>query len=176
MFKSSEDTANFTITSKYEGNITAVIEPLQDVDEYIVEPGVNTTLPLNITNNFNGETKVKIDFINDFSEINWTVSLDKDEIIIPKGGKQTVDIIIKPSSAKKMQAIQITFELTPSSTEDIDVEDQHKVGEIIEVFTGPIKKEKIEDEFPIDTNMLILLIVILVILIILALIIKRKRA
>jgi hypothetical protein len=176
MFKPSEDTADFNITSKYVGNITAVIEPLQGVDEYIVEPGVNTTLPLNITNNFNGETRVKIDFNDDSSEINWTVSLDREEINIPKGGTETVNIIIKPSSAKKEQVMQITFELTPTSTEDIDIDDQHKVGETIEVFTGPILKEKIEDEFPIDTNMLILLIVVLVILIILALIIKKKKA
>ena len=60
MFKSSENETSFKIISKYSGNIKATIEPLEKVNKFIVKPNVNTTLPLNITNNFNGETKIHL--------------------------------------------------------------------------------------------------------------------
>ena len=175
MFGPSKDTTNFTIVSKYVGNITAVIEPLDGVDSFIVKPNVNTTLPLNITNNFNGETKVTIDFDNDSSDLNWNVSLDQDEILIPKDDTKTVNIIIKPPSSKKMQEITGTFILKPKSTVDIKVADEYLAGESIEISTGPIVKEKIEEEFEIDTTMLaIILLIIILVIIVIIVFLKRK--
>ena len=175
MFKPSENETDFTIISKYSGNIKATIEPLEKVDKFIVKPNVNTTLPLNITNNYNGETKVKINFNNDNPELNWSISLSQNEITIPKGKNGTVNIIIKPSSSKEMQELKGNFTLTPKSTVDIDLEDQYITGNSIKVSIGPIVKESTEDKFEINTNMLIILIVIIVIIIIAIIMIRRKK-
>ena len=176
MFKPSENETSFKIISKYSGNIKATIEPLEKVDKFIVKPNVNTTLPLNITNNFNGETKVKIDFNNDNPELNWSISLSQNEITIPKGKNGTVSIIIKPSSSKEMQELKGNFTLAPKSTVDIDLEDQYLTGNSIKISIGTLVKKSTEDEFEINTNMLIILIVIIVILAIIVLMIKRKKA
>lgn len=176
MFKPSENETSFKIISKYSGNIKATIEPLENVDKFIVKPNVNTTLPLNITNNFNGETKVKIDFNNDNPELNWSISLSQNEITIPKGKNGTVNIIIKPSSSKEMQELKGNFTLTPKSTVDIDLEDQYLTGNSIKISIGTLVKKSSEDEFEINTNMLIILIVIIVILVITVLMIRRKKA
>jgi len=175
MFKSSENETSFKIISKYSGNIKATIEPLEKVNKFIVKPNVNTTLPLNITNNFNGETKIKIDFSNDDPELNWSIYLSQNEITIPKGKNGTVNIIIKPSSSKEMQELKGNFTLTPKSTVNIDLEDQYLTGNSIIVSIGTIVKESTEDKFEINTNMLIILIVIIVILVIIVLMIIRKK-
>ena len=176
MFEPSEAETNFTIISKYSGNITATIEPLEKVDKFIIKPNVNTTLPLNITNNFNGDTKVTIDFDNDNPELNWSISLSQDEITILKGETKTVNIIIKPLSSKEMQELKGNFTLTPKSTVDINIVDEYLKGNSIKVSTGPIIEKSTEEKFEINTNMLILLIVVIVILVIIVLIIRRKKA
>jgi hypothetical protein len=175
MFNPSEDSVNFSIIPRYVGSLDATIEPLEGLDEFIVPPDENTTLPLNITNNYNGETKVTINFEESGAEKKWNISLDQAEIIIPKGETKTVYITIRPPSIDKLQRINGTITLTPETTIDIDVAEEYLSGESFEILTGPIVKEE-EDEFEVDTNLLILLVVVIVILIIIGLIIRRKRA
>jgi len=80
-------------------------------------------------------------------------------------------ILVKPDTKFDQETLKIGF--TPRYYDDTALNGTT----VIEAFT--LKNDgsyKEDEEFKIDTNMLILLIVILVILIILALIIKRKKA
>jgi len=175
MFGPSKDTTNFTIVSKYVGNITAVIEPLDGVDSFIVKPNVNTTLPINITNNYNGEIKVTTNFESYGHELKWDVWVDPYEIVIAKGETKTVNIILKPPTTDEMQKLNATITLTPKSTSDMDIDDEYLKGDPIELFTGEIVKEKIEEEFEIDTTMLaIILLIIILVIIVIIVFLKRK--
>jgi len=177
IFASEENSTSFTVMPKYSGNITANIPAFEVEDELVIPQDVNTTIPLNITNNFNGETKVSIDYIDNVSSLNWTISLDQDEIIIPKGETKTVNIIVNSSSSKDLQTIQQTFTLNPMSTVDANVSDLYLYGDSIEISTGSIIKEKIEEEdtFEIDTTTLaVILLLIIIVTIVILIFIKRK--
>ena len=171
----SENSTTFTVIPEYVGNLTAVIEQLQDVDEYFVKHNANNTLQMTITNNYNGESKVKLECDNDDSEIKWNITVIPEEITIPKYSNKTVEIIIKTSSSPKKQSIQRTFKLTPQSTMEIDLSEEYLTGESIEISTGLITKKSVDEPLEIDANLMLIMILGVIIIISMILIIKKIK-
>lgn len=165
--KASSNETKLSFMPSYISKIT------YDVQKEINITSTNeTSIPLNITNNGNGETTVKIEIEN--IPANWSILTDSGNITIPINTTKQVKLTIIP--IKNFENETINIKLTPKSTySGTDVEEKYLQGETVSFSITMINAQtKEEEELPLF-EILIVGIVIIILISIIAMILVRKK-
>jgi hypothetical protein len=170
--KGSVNKTTISFMPAYLSSISANIEMLKNKTELPISPVNKTTIPINITNNGNGDSIINVS-VENLPE-SWNISTDPENIMIPVGKTEQINLIVNPD--ENFENETITLKLTPRSTSDADVEDKYLQGEpvylSINLLNGSPKKEK--SGFP--GELLIIVVIIATVLIIAAiLLLERKK-
>jgi len=163
---------NFTTTITIKPQFVPLIEVKADSDYMIIPPLNITKLPINITNKGNGKTLVIISVQNATEHIN--ISLP-DDVIIESGNTQQIVVNIQPDT--KFDLETLVFSFTPSYSEDPD--NKNLTGDPVElnILLENDGSYKEDEDFKIDTNMLIILLAVIILLIVIVvLFLKKKKA
>jgi len=166
--KGTSNTTTISFLPAYVSNIT-----YEALTEHTIPPLKNTTIPINITNNGNGETIVNIE-VEDPPE-NWNISLDPEDITISVGKTEQINLTVKP--VKGFEEETITLKLTPKSTSEEDVDENELIGDsitfgIILYNDGSLKEE--EEGIGVETILLIIILVIVIVVVLILILLKKK--
>lgn len=169
--KAASNSTNISLLSAYKSKIEWEAET-----NHTIPPLKNTTIPINITNNGNGDTIVRIE-IEDPPE-NWNISLDPEEITIPSDkddNMRQIDLVVKPP--KGFDEETLNLKVTSRSTPKEGVDDEYLIGESITFGItfyndGSLKEEGLE----VDTTILLIVIVVIILILVVAILLKRKKA
>lgn len=136
-------------------------------------PPVNETIiPINITNNGNGETMVQVSVVT--SPENWNISLYEENITIDVGETKQIDLIVKPVKSFENETIQLKF--TSTSTSDEDVNDTYLQGETTSLSIALSNDGSLEEENGVPVfEIATLAIIIIAIIVIIMLFLKRRK-
>jgi hypothetical protein len=150
---------------KYVSNIIVEAEK-----ELTISPLKENLVPINITNNGNGESSVSIQ-VSDPE--NWNITLEQEEITIGVGKTKQAKMFVTPPKGFDNETIPITF--IPISTVD-DVDDIHRKGTNV-VFGVTFYNDGIleDGDGELDLIMILIIGIIVIIVIILLTIILKKR-
>ena len=110
--KESSNETVFSIMAAYEPNISFDFE-----SELEIPPANETLVLINVTNNGNGETSVKIVSENDPETCNLSIS--PEEFTIPVGGTEQVNVVVETTGDFDNETIDLKF--TTESTSNADV-------------------------------------------------------
>ena len=151
-------------SSSLEINATSAIE---------IPPINETTIPINITNNGNGETRVQASI--ETSPENWSISLVEENITISVGETKKIDLIVEPVKNFENETIQIKF--TSMSTSDENVSDTYLQGEtlLLDVTLSNDGSLKQEDEFPVFEVAAIVAVILIAAIAIIVLLLRRRK-
>ena len=161
---SSSNLTNISFMSAYVSNIS-----VDTKTNFTIPPLKETMIPVNITNNGNGECIINI---TGFEQDDWNVTPEQDNII---GVGETKEIMILVKPPKKFDNQSITFTFDPISTVE-DVDSSYRQGtnvdfSIIFYNDGSLK----EDNEDIDITSIIIIAFILIIIVIIVFILLRKK-
>jgi hypothetical protein len=141
--------------------------------EHTIPPLKNYTIPINITNNGNGESKVNISIID---SDNWTISLDTDEFTLKPDGKteQILLTVTEPPKNFKDKSINLVF--TPTCTQEVE-DTTYQQGEPVQLtFTfyndGSLKEEGNGINL---AYIAVIVIVIIILLLVIFFFLKRRQ-
>ena len=151
----------------YVSNISVELD-----SELSIPPLKESMVPINITNNGNGESSVKIS-INDFGLNNWNITFDQDDITIGVGQTKSAMMFVKPPKEFSTETLTLTF--TPSSTVE-DVDDSYRQGDSVDssiTFNNDGSSEE-DEEFDV-TMVLIIGIVVLIVFVLIAFFLKKRK-
>jgi len=137
-----------------------------------ISPANETVIPIDITNNGNGETTVQVS-LESYPE-NWNVSFDEENITIDSGAIKQVNLIVKPVKTFENETIQLKF--TPVSTSDEDVSEIYLQGEVVSLSLTLLNDGSLKDEgdFPVF-ELAVILVIIIAAIVIVTLFLKRKK-
>jgi hypothetical protein len=160
----SSNSTNISFMPAYISNIS-----IDTVTNFTIPPLKETMIPVNITNNGNGECSVNI---LGFEQEDWNITPEQDNII---GIGETKEIIIFVTPPKNFDNQSITFTFEPVSTVD-DVNISYRQGtnvdfSIIFYSDGSLK----EDNEDIDITSIIIIAFVLIIILIIVFILLRKK-
>ncbi len=163
-----DNSTSIVVIPEYISNISA-----QTDKAFTIPPLENYTLPINITNNGNGESQVNLSI--EGSEV-WNYSFSKDSITIPQNETKKVTLTVKAPKGFENETFKIKVE-SRSTNEDFQGDSSYLIGK---TFTfninfkndGSLKEDK--DELTIDTTLLIVALFVTIIIIVILIIIKRK--
>ena len=166
--KAASNSTNISLLSAYKSKIEWGTET-----EYTIPPLKNTTIPVNITNNGNGETIVGIGIVD--PPENWNISIDQEEITIPVGKMQQINLVVIPPKGFDEETIQL--KLTPKSTSDADLDDEYLEGGPISLSITLLNDGSLEEEegIGIETILLIAFAIIIIVIVALILLLRRKK-
>lgn len=166
--KGTSNTTTISFLPAYISNITYKAKT-----EQAIPPLKNTTIPINITNNGNGETVLNIEIEN--PPENWNISLDQEEITISKGDTEKIDLVVIPPKGFDEETIQL--KLTPRSTSEEDVDDEYLEGGPISLSITLLNDGSLEEEegIGIETILLIAFAIIIIVIVALILLLRRKK-
>jgi len=137
-----------------------------------ISPVNETIIPINLTNNGNGETMVQVS-LESYPE-NWNVSFDEENITIDSGEIKQVNLIVKPVKTFENETIQLKF--TPVSTSDEDVSETYLQGEVVSLSLTLLNDGSLKEENGIPgLEIVIILSIAIVAIVIIALFLKRKK-
>jgi len=140
--------------------------------ELTIPPLKETMVPINITNNGNGESSVKIS-IKNFDQENWNITFDQDEIKIGAGKTESAMIYVKPP--KEFDSVSLTLMFTPTSTVE-DVDDSYRQGDSIVSGITFYNDGSIEEDEGLDVTMVIIIaLVILIVFVLIAFILEKRK-
>lgn len=162
-------------TNKTTISVVAAYDSALEINTTLIReisPVNETVIPIDITNNGNGETTVQVS-LESYPE-NWNVSFDEENITIDSGEIKQVNLIVKPVKTFENETIQLKF--TPVSTSDEDVSETYLQGEAVSLSLtllndGSLKEE---DDFPVF-EMAVILVIIIAAIVIVTLFLKRKK-
>ena len=161
----SGDVAEISVTTAYESAFEVQIEN----STLEITPTKPTFVPLNITNNGNGDTTVFIEFMD--VPKNWTVKSDVGQVELSPGETKTITLNV--TSIRNFDNETIKFEFSSILTSDETVSGATVNLQIRFENDGSLKDE---DKFEIDVTLLIvILVVILVALILIVFLARRKK-
>ncbi|MDH7517958.1 MAG: hypothetical protein QHH19_06410 [Candidatus Thermoplasmatota archaeon] len=165
--KASSNETNISLMPTYISKIA------YDVEKEINITSTNeTSIPINITNNGNGETIIKIE-IENISE-NWNISIDPDTITIPVNKTRQVKIITTPT--RDFDNVTIKVKLTTKSTySGTDVEEKYLQGETVSFNITLINTQPPEEELPLFEILIAGVVIIILISVIAIMILIRKK-
>ena len=129
-----------------------------------------TTIPINITNNGNGETLVKVE-IENISE-NWNITIDQENVTIPINETRQVKLTTTPTRDFKNAAIKIKL-TTKSTYSDTDIEEKYLKEETTS-FSITLINTQPSEELPLF-GILVIGIVIIILISLVAMILIRKK-
>ena len=130
----SFNSTNITFMSAYISNIS-----VEAVDNFTITPLKEIEIPINVTNNGNGQTKVNI---LDLEKDNWNISSEQDNII---DVGETKEIIINIKAPKKFENETITFTLESISTVET-VNETYRKGDNVEFSITFYNDKSLEDD------------------------------
>ncbi len=168
--KPASNSTNIPLFSAYESKIEWDAET-----EHTIPPLKETTIPINITNNGNGDTIVNIAVLD--SPENWNISLDQDNITIPidnNDSMKQINLVVTPP--KGFENKTINLKLTSRSTPKEDVDTKYLEGESI-TFSITFNNDgslKEEEELPV-IEIAVVLVIVLVLIFIVIFLLKRKK-
>jgi hypothetical protein len=170
--KGSVNETTISFMPAYLSSISTNIEMLKNKTELPISPVNKTTIPINITNNGNGDSIINVSVEN--PPENWNISADPENITLSIGETKQINLIINPDENFENETIKL--KLTPRSTSDANVEDNYLQGtpvyRSINLLNGSPKKEN--GGFP--GELLIIVVIIATVLIIAAiLLLERKK-
>jgi len=165
--KGSSNTTTVSFMPAYISNISAAAEA-----EKYVSPVNKTTIPINITNNGNGDSIINVSVDN--PPENWNISTNLENITLSIGETKQINLIITPGNDFENKTLNLT--ITPRSTSKANVDDKYLQGTSvylsITLLNNSPKKEK--SGFP--GELLIIVVIIATVLIIAAiLLLERKK-
>jgi hypothetical protein len=151
----------------YVSNISVELD-----SELKIPPLKETMVPINITNNGNGESNVIIG-IKNFNQNNWNITFDKDEITI--GVEQTKSAMMYVKPPKEFNFETLTLMFTPTSTVE-DVDDSYRQGDSVDSDITFKNDGSLEDDEDFDVAMiLIIAIVVLIAFVLIAFFLKKRK-
>jgi len=137
-----------------------------------ISPVNETVIPIDITNNGNGETTVQVS-LESYPE-NWNVSFDEENITIDIGEIKQVNLLIKPVKTFENETIQLKF--TPVSTSDEDVSETYLQGVAVSLSLTLLNDGSLKDENGTPGfEIIIILSIAIVAIVIIALFLKRRK-
>jgi len=154
--KAVSNTTAISLISAYVSNITYEAEI-----EQAIPPLKNTTIPINIKNDGNGETTVEIQ-IEEQPE-NWNISLDQQNITLPINETGQINLDVIP--AKGFDKGIITLKLIPESTSEEDVDDIHLEGIPVTLSITIHNDGSLKEENGISVETLIPILVVIIIIV-----------
>lgn len=160
----ASNSTNISFMPAYVSNIV-----VDTGTNFTIPPLKETMIPVNITNNGNGECSVNI---LGFEQDDWNVTPEQDNII---GVGETKEIMILVKPPKKFDNQSITFTIEPISTVD-DVDISYRQGTNVDfsiIFYNDGSLE--EDNDDIDITSIIIIAFVLIIILIIAFILLRKK-
>jgi hypothetical protein len=138
--------------------------------EHTIPPLKETLIPINITNNGNGEGIVNIQILD---QEKWNITLDQDDIIIGVGEEKQVMMTVKPPKNFDNVTIHLTFE--PLSIVE-DVESSYRNGTNVDFGITFYNDGSLKEEDELDLTMILIIgFIIIIALIIVVLIFKKKE-
>ncbi len=159
------NSTNISFMPAYVSNIS-----VEAVNNFTVTPLKQIMIPINITNNGNGQSKVNV---IDFDKENWNITPDQDNII---DIGETKEIMISITPPKKFDNESITLTFDPISTVE-NVNNSYRQGKSVDfsiTFYNDGSLEKDDDDIDI-TSIIIISFVVIIILIIVFLLLRKKE-
>jgi hypothetical protein len=156
----SQSIINMSIMAAYQPDLILTTE-----EEFNISPINETTIPIEVQNDGNGESKISIEF-EDVPE-NWNATLDKEEITIGVDDSGIVLLSVIPVKTFVNDTVKLKF--TPMSTTEEDVDEEDTIGEPVYIEVefkndGSLKEE--DEGLPLlEIAVIIIIIVILLIII-----------
>jgi len=166
--KGSTNETTISFMPAYISNISYDVKK-----EQYISPVNETIIPINITNNGNGETIVSIE-LEDQPE-DWNISVDQEDITIPVGRTKQINLIVMPDENFENETINL--KITAKSTSDADLDDKYLYGESISfgiTLLNEVSPKK-EKGFPIPIEILIIAIIVIIVVLVIAILLARKK-
>jgi len=140
--------------------------------ELTIPPLKESMVPINITNNGNGESSVRIS-VKNFGQNNWNITFDQDEITIGVGQTKSTIMYVKPPKDFDFETLTLTF--TPMSTVE-DVDDSYSQGDSVDSSITFYNDGSLEEDEEFNVIMvLIIAIVVLIVVVLIAFILKKRK-
>jgi hypothetical protein len=158
--KATSNSTSIFITTAFIPNLVIEAE-----SELVIPPLQNTTVPINITNNGNGDSIISIIYTN---PENWTTTFDLEEFTIQKNETKQVNLTVYPPKEFTNQTINISFIPKPITGE---YEEQYFTSSIIFINDGSLEEKGIQDVLVVGIIILIIIILLVFILLFLG---KKK--
>ena len=133
--------------------------------ELIIPPLQNTTIPINITNNGNGDSIISINCI---TPENWTITLDSEILTLKVSETGQITLTVNPPKEFDNQTINFSF--IPRFTTGL-YEGTPVITSINFINDGSLEEEGIHEGIIIG----IIILVIIIILIVTYLFLKKKK-
>jgi len=147
------------ITKSTTINVKVAYEPdilFEAVSELLIPPLKNTTLPINITNNGNGDSIISIQFIN---PENWTATFDQEVFTLKVN--ETIQITFTINPPKEFNNQTINFSFIPKSTVG-EYQGAPVNSSIIFINDGSLEEEGGHDVLVVGIIILIIIIIMVV--------------
>lgn len=163
--ETNSNSTNISFMPAYVSNINVEAEK-----ELTIPPLKETMVPINITNEGNGESSVSIQVE---SQKNWKIILEQEEITIDVGETKQVMMNVTPPKGFNNITIPITF--APISTVE-DIDEPYRKGTHVNFGITFINDGSLEeDDGVLDSTMILIIAFVVIIVIILVEIILKKR-
>ncbi len=138
--------------------------------ENTIPPLKKTSIPINITNNGNGEGVVSIQPLD---QEKWNITFEQEEIVIGVGEEKQIMMTVKPPKNFDNVTINLTF-VPLSTVEDVDY--SYRQGNNVDFGITFYNDGSLKDEDELDlTTILIIALVVIIVIIIVAIILKKKE-
>ena len=162
----NSNSTNISFMPAYVSNINVEAEK-----ELTIPPLKETMVPINITNNGNGETSVSIQVTN---QENWNIIFEQEEITIDVGVTKQVMMSVTPPKGFNNITIPITF--APISTVE-DIDESYRKGTHVNFGITFINDGSLEeDDDVLDlTTVLIIAFIIIIVIILVEIILKKRK-
>jgi hypothetical protein len=158
---------NISFMPEYVSNLSVEID-----SELTIPPLKESMIPINITNNGNGESSISIS-IKTFNQENWNITFDLDEIKIGVGQTKSAMMYVKPP--KEFDVVPLTLTFTPTSTVE-DVDDSYRQGISVDSSITFYNDGSLKEDEGLDLTMvLIIAFVIFIVIVLIAYILKKRR-
>jgi hypothetical protein len=133
--------------------------------ELTIAPLKNTTVPINLTNNANGDSIISILYI---TPENWTATFDQESLTLKVNETKQIILIVNPPKEFSNQTINISF--IPKSTAGL-YEGAPIISSINFINDGSLKEEAGQDVMIVG----IIIIIIIILMVFTFLLLRKKK-
>lgn len=162
--EAASNSTNISFISDYISNIS-----IEADTNFTIPPLKETMIPINISNNGNGESIVNI---AGYEKEKWNITPDQESITIDVNGKKQIMISITPP--KKFNNESITFTFNPISTVE-GVDDNLRQGTSVDFSITFYNDGSLKEDDDIDITSVIIISFVIIIIIIVVFILLRRR-
>jgi len=138
---------------------------VETISELTIPPLQNNTVPINITNNGNGDSQISILYI---TPENWTATFDLESLILKVNETRQITLTVNPPKEFSNQTINFSF--IPRSTAGL-YEGAPVVSSIDFINDGSLKEEGTQDVAIVG----IIILIIIILLVVTFLLLRKKK-